>query len=247
MVNLFCLPFAGGNKYSYRIYEKNATSWIRFIPLEYPGRGERIREVLLTDMEQVVDDIYEQLMRRMDDNVYAIYGHSMGAFVALLLTRKITDAGQRLPVHLFLTGTTGPVAYVKDRKQRHQLSKDAFLQDIIDLEGCPEEVLQHPELLNYFEPILRADFQVAETYNYETHAALDIPFTVITGTDEKITDEDISTWQQETTHTVDFRKMPGNHFFILNNSEKIISLITNKLFKSNKTAGYDRKEDVSKT
>lgn len=205
-----------------------------------------MREALLTDMGQVVDDIYEQLMRKMDDNVYAIYGHSMGAFVTLLLTRKITDAGQRLPLHLFLTGTTGPMAYEKEKKKRHLLSKEDFLQEIIELEGCPEEILQHPDLLDYFEPILRADFEVAETYTYQAHAALDIPFTVITGTDENITETDISTWQQESTYAVDFRKMTGNHFFILNNSEKIISLITDKLFQANKTASYDRKENVSK-
>jgi surfactin synthase thioesterase subunit len=93
----------------------------------------------------------------------------------------------------------------------------------------PEEILQSEELLNYLEPILRSDFKVSETYKYEGHEPLDIPMTVITGTEEEMDQEDILLWQKESRQEVDFRQMPGGHFFILEHTSQIVEIITNKL------------------
>ncbi len=40
-LNVFFLPFAGGNKYSYRDFKEKAPSFINIISLEYPGRGAK--------------------------------------------------------------------------------------------------------------------------------------------------------------------------------------------------------------
>ncbi len=46
-IKLFCLPFAGGNRYSYREFTAKAPSFLKVIPLEYPGRGNRVHEELV--------------------------------------------------------------------------------------------------------------------------------------------------------------------------------------------------------
>jgi surfactin synthase thioesterase subunit len=232
-VDLFCLPFAGGNKYSYRVYEEKAPSWLRVIPLEYPGRGARSREGLLTNMEAMVDDIYAAIKKEIRRD-YVIYGHSMGALVAYLLVRKLTENGHSGPLHLFITGTTGPSAYVKEERKRHLLSKQGFIEELKVMDGCPEEILGNDEMLNYFEPILRADFKAAETYVYEEKVPLDMPLTVITGTEEDMKKEDIDAWQKETIQKIDLRKMQGKHFFIFNHADKIMEIIIRKIFHPNK-------------
>jgi surfactin synthase thioesterase subunit len=228
------MPFAGGNKYSYRDYELNAPPYVKVMPMEYPGRGALIKEKFVTSMDRLVDRVYQEVKKTVDDGDYALYGHSMGGIVAYFLARKLIASGHHAPVHIFITGTTGPSSKSIREKKRHLMSKADFIQEVRNLDGSPEEVLQSDELLNYFEPILRADFQVSETYQYVEEAPLDIPFTVITGTEEDMKNEDIQLWQKESLHPVDFRKMPGKHFFILNHSKQIINLISRKIVNISK-------------
>ncbi len=79
-MNMICLPFAGGNVYSYQGYEKLAPASLNVIPLELPGRGARIREKLLKNLDEMVDDVFKQAKPYLNQKPYMIYGHSMGTF-----------------------------------------------------------------------------------------------------------------------------------------------------------------------
>lgn len=228
-INLLCLPFAGGNKYSYRDYEAKAPSFVKVMPVEYPGRGARMRDPLLRNMNAITDDLYKQVRNTVDGQPYAIYGHSMGGLAAFLLTHKLLRHGHRAPLHLFITGTTGPSSITRGSVKRHMMGKKEFIQEIIDLDGMPGEILANKEMMEYFEPILRADFTATETYAYEEAPPLDIPMTVITGTEEDMEREDIRLWQKETTHVVDFRQMTGKHFFIFRHAQEIVEIIAEQL------------------
>jgi surfactin synthase thioesterase subunit len=230
-IDLYCLPFAGGNKYSYRGYMTVAPSFLTIVPLEYPGHGSRLNESLLTDLDTMIDDMYQLIKSKVDQRPYALYGHSMGGVAAFLLARKLIVGKHQAPLHLFITGTTGPAAESRQEKKRHLMNKQQFMEEIRALDGMPEEVLADEELFDYFEPILRADFKATETYAYRRSGPpLDLPITVITGTEEQMKDQDIRLWQEETVRTVDFRKLPGKHFFIFKYTDNIVSAIAEKLY-----------------
>lgn len=231
-INLVCLPFAGGNKYSYRKLFEGLPRYVNVITVEYPGRGSRIREKLVSDMGVLVEDLYRQVRNTADKGEYAIYGHSLGGLLACLLTIKLLQNHHRPPEHIIITGTSGPSAPSRLERKRHLLPKGEFIEEIKELGGMPDEVLQSEELLNYLEPILRSDFKVSETYVHEAHAPLDIPMTVITGTEEDMEQEDILLWQKESRQAVDFRQMSGGHFFILEHTEKIVEVISDKLLST---------------
>lgn len=204
---------------------------LKLIPLEYPGRGARIREPLIRDIDIMVDDILIKMKGLLRNQPYAVYGHSMGGLVAFMLCRKIImEKGMNPPLHLFISGTMGPSAHAKDNINRHLMPAKEFMEEIRRLDGCPEEILESEELLNYFAPILRADFEASETFIYNPGSPLDIPVTVITGDEENMEDQDIAAWQEITSYAVDFRKMKGKHFFILKYPREIINIITEKLF-----------------
>jgi surfactin synthase thioesterase subunit len=233
-VNIFCLPFAGGNRYSYREYEYKAASFLNLICLEHPGRGGRFAERLLTDIHLLAADLYQQVRPRLDDGDYAIYGHSMGGLMACLLGRMIRADNHALPIHIFVTGTFGPSSPSREDKKRHLMPKPDFIQEIRELKGIPDEILQNEEMMDFLEPILRADFTATENYIYEEDSPLDIPFTVITGTEEDMSAEDIYLWQKETTVPVDFLMLPGEHFFIFEHAQEILRIISNKLLSQTK-------------
>ena len=228
---LICLPFAGGNKYSYREYAENSPSFLKLITLEYPGRGGRLKEPLVTDVNHLVDDLYHQIKSAIGHKKYALYGHSMGGLLASLLAQRIAVENNPLPILVFITGTTGPAArLVNNEVKKHLLSKADFLNEIKNLQGMPDEILENKDLLDYFEPILRADFEVCENYIYREFKPLPIPYTVITGYNEKMPAEEIQLWQKETEIPVDFMQLPGSHFFIFKNSKLIVDIISKKLY-----------------
>lgn len=234
-LNLFFLPFAGGSKYSYRRYEDTSSQFFNIIPLEYPGRGARTAEPLLRDAGTLVNDLYQQVKEIIATQRYGLFGHSMGGLIGCLLARKITNSGHPPPVHLFFTGAAGPFAVSRNKRKRYLLNKPDFLEEIRKLKGCPQEILQNEDLLDYFEPILRADFTASENYVYTEHPPMNIPITVITGTEEDLTMDEIRSWQKETRWPVDFLNVPGDHFFVLKDPDSIIGIITQTLTAHFKT------------
>ena len=227
-MKVFCIHFAGGNKYSFRSFQEKAPNGIELISLELPGRGSRPKEALLRSMDEAVNDLYEQVKDQLTDP-YIIYGHSMGSWLGFLLTHKIRKEGKLLPVQLMLTGRRGP-AFKKDGgSHTYLLPKSAFIDRLKSYGGIPDLLLNEPALLDYFLPIIRADFEIIGTYEHQPLLPLAIPMTVVIGEEELITDEEAMAWQQETTAAFDYMKLPGNHFFIFGQEEALFELMTSKM------------------
>ena len=239
-INLFCLPFAGGSKFSYRKLEARLPPFLRGIPLDYPGRGRRTHEPPLDDLDALVDDLYGGIRGRLAGAPYALYGHSLGGLVAWQLARKILRQEHPPPLHVFVTGTPGPAAPSRTGQQTHRLSRAALFEAVRKYEGSTPAALQDEELLDVLEPILRADFRVSDAYVYRPGRPLDVPLTVITGTEEDLAPEEIRLWQRETRRPADFRQMPGNHFFIFDHPAEVAALFSATLAASRPGANHSQ-------
>ena len=231
-VNLLCLPFAGGSKYSYTGYAKYLDNGLKMHALELPGRGARLRENLLYNIEAQVDDLIKQVGGSIRDP-YAIYGHSMGTVLGFLMTRKIIASGMRPPLYLFMTGRGGPSVSYNER-QYHSLERPAFIEALKDLGGCPEEILNNASLMELYEPILRADFKALAEYKYAQGPSLPIPIMVMYGRQEKVTHQQACLWQRETIYPIEVKAFEGNHFFIYNHEQQIMSDIAKRLLNLSK-------------
>ena len=97
--------------------------------------------------------------------------------------------------------------------------------------GISEEVLKESEIMDFFLPIIRADFQAVETYEYIQRENFDIPINIAIGTEEKVTPEDAKSWQIETSRPIELMQFHGNHFFIFDHTESIMKLITEKILE----------------
>ncbi|GEO09793.1 thioesterase II family protein [Segetibacter aerophilus] len=228
-ITVFCLPFAGGSKYSLAFLKKVLPKNISCHFLEYRGRGTRAKEDFAENISEVVDDVFKSITPLLD-KPYAIYGHSMGAKIAYLLTLRIREEGKKMPIHLFVSGTDGPSVPAR-KSPKHLLPKNEFVTAVKELGGLPDEILGHEEMLEYFEPILRADFKISESYQYEGTEPLKIPLTVMVGDKEDMQEEDILQWQNETLIPIKLYRLPGNHFFIYDHEKQIGKIIEDALTK----------------
>jgi len=216
---IIAFSFAGGNKYSYNnLFPVDYHVSL----LEYPGRGVRVKEELITEIESLVDDLFFIIQEEITsfDN-YIIYGHSMGALIGFLVCKKIEIFNLKRPDKLIVSGKKAPI-FLRDKLFSNLPNKD-FWNEVSKLGGIPEELSNHPELLEYFIPILKADFKCVENYQYDKNAPkLTIPIDVFYGSDEEITKAEAEAWQEETTANVNVTELTGNHFFIFEHKEFFI-------------------------
>lgn len=226
-INLFCFPFAGGSKYSYRSYQDFLPANIVLRNVEIPGRGSRANETPLASLEQIADDIFTQIKGELHQP-YAFYGHSMGGLLTYLLSQRVVANGLPNPLSLFITGAIGPSAKYRGLID-YRLPRTEFFDQLKKLGGSPEEVLNNELLMEFFEPVLRADFEAVATYQYQQKTVMNIPISVIIGDREKATLEEAKRWSLESTMPVDVQVYEGDHFFIFHHQESVIKSITEKL------------------
>jgi surfactin synthase thioesterase subunit len=223
---LICLPYAGGNRYAYNAFRPVCPGGIRLLTPELPGRGARCSEKACRDLYPLADDVLDQVTDCLP-GPYAIYGHSMGALLGYLLTRKIVQSGRPAPLHLFVTGCRAPQA-AGTAALTYNLPSGRFLETIRALGGCPEAFFGSQQLVQFYEPILRADVESVETFRYTPGPPLDVPITVGIGRDEKISLAQAHRWAQETEGPFELRTFPGNHFFIFDQASRLLDLIGRK-------------------
>jgi surfactin synthase thioesterase subunit len=223
-MKILFFPFAGGSSYSYVPFSKALQGRQEITAIELPGRGRRIAEPLLNSMDALVEDVlvhHEQSLHAP----YAIFGHSMGALLGFLFAHKVMDAGLRPPAHLFLSGRGGP-SLERQYKMRHQMPREQFIRELIQIGGISEEVASNEEILSFAEPILRADFTACETYIHQKRAPLDIPISVMVGREEETSLENVMYWQRESLHKVKVYPFPGDHFFLFRHVAEIGNILT---------------------
>ncbi|UZO79156.1 thioesterase domain-containing protein [Aquimarina sp. ERC-38] len=235
-VTLICLHYGGGNRFSFLKLKEFLDQSIEMKSLEIPGHGKRLNEPLLTDLELIAKDVFEQIKPILDDNEYILYGHSLGGTVLFLVTRLLQTNNFKMPGHLIVSGCKGPKFNHVRSSTCHLLNDEDFKLELKKLGGFPKEALENDELLTFFLPILRADFKAIETYQYKTEEPFKVPITVLSGLNENITLEELESWKDETALSLDFLQFPGHHFFILERFKEIGEIINdiskNKLSES---------------
>ncbi|MBS1664521.1 MAG: thioesterase [Bacteroidetes bacterium] len=219
---LFLLHYAGGNTHSFSFLKP----WLKqfeVISPELPGRGRRSDERLLYNFSQAAEDIYFQVERTLVPGNFMIYGHSMGAYLALKVASMLQTAGKP-PVYLIVSGNPGPRKHGRPQL-KYRLEREAFKQELRMMGGIPDEVLDNKEMFDHFEPILRADFEIAEKNGMEEDGPVDVPLFALMGDDEP-GKEDITNWSRYTRNVFRHELFPGGHFFIYRHPERLASIIS---------------------
>ncbi len=159
---------------------------------------------------------------------YVLFGHSMGALICFETARVLREAGAPPPQALVLSGRRAPT--VPDLGPPiHGLSDAAFVDAICArYNGIPQIILEQPEMMRMFLPIIRADLEAIETYAYRQEKPLDIPFFLYGGRDdEQVAPENIEGWRTLTEARFEQRLFTGGHFYLQDERDALIqALIT---------------------
>ena len=229
-LRLFCFPYAGAGSSTFNSWYRSLPAEIELHLVHIPGRDKRFAESPSTNLMSLAGSIAEGIYPFLD-KPFAFYGHSMGGLLSFEVARRLRDQYSVHPVHLFISSHRAP-QLPDPGPELHHLPDEELLQEVQVLYGAlPEIVLQDPEILRLFLPIMRADFAMIESYRYEPGAPLQCPITVFGGIqDGAVNQEELAAWHEQTVVQFEMQMFEGDHFFIQAKRAEILRAIHKDVF-----------------
>ncbi|MDZ8184152.1 MAG: thioesterase domain-containing protein [Nostoc sp. ChiSLP02] len=227
-LRLFCFPFAGASASFFKPWADQLLPQIEVCAVQLPGRENRIKELLFTQLVPLLQEMIPALLPEFD-RPFALFGHSLGALICFELVRQLRRLKHRQPFHLFISARQAPNS-PDLHPPIHQLPEAEFFQQVCRFNGTPSVILQNARLMKLFLSILRADLAIAETYSYIEEAPLDCPISVFGGLqDEVVLTASLDGWREQTSSKFQLHTFSGNHFFLKSNQQEILQVISQTL------------------
>lgn len=218
---LVCFPHAGGGALPFYRLAKLMPGWVEVLAVVPPGRESRFREPFASGIPEIASATASAL-RELPPLPHAFYGHSMGAIVAFECAHLLHGDEIHRARHLFLSGRRayGPVPF---ESMLAHLPRQDFIREIsIRYGGIPRQVLEDEDMLNLFLPIIRSDIAALERHTFPPRPPLDLPMTLLGGQDDpQCSEAEWAGWSSCFTGEVRQIRFPGDHFYMLAQSESL--------------------------
>ncbi|WCK04456.1 thioesterase II family protein [Agrobacterium tumefaciens] len=209
---LICLPPAGAGPSIFRSWVQNSESVFDVIPVALPGREAHFTKPLPRDIQSLADHVSSEITGLLQAP-YALFGYSMGAVVAYELLRHLSLRRLPLPDAFYILGSNAPDRVLEGREPIHSMTSEDFLQSLVEIGGTPDEILRDREAMALFEPVLRNDFRICETYQFTPpHLPVTFPVHVfVADADHLVSWNAAGAWENCIGQTITMHRIEGSH------------------------------------
>ncbi|MEU6406395.1 alpha/beta fold hydrolase [Streptomyces sp. NPDC046985] len=211
-LRLVCFPHAGGSASFFGDWGRNLPG-IEVHAVCYPGRAERLAEPPPTDLLRLAAEVADAC-EELADRPLALFGHSMGAPIALE-TAAALEARDVRPVRLFASGSRD-APYPPPWTGHHSNEADddaAVVERLLTLGGTDPELAADPEFQELVLPYVRADGRMFHAYAPRPGLSVRCPVTTIAGDADE--EADLRPWADLTSGGVDEHTARGDHFYLV--------------------------------
>lgn len=215
-VRLICLPHAGASPSAFKPWTEQLPPDYELLPVRLAGRDARIDERLATSVKDVIEPLTRAIEPLFQDRSVIIFGHSLGALLAVELVYELRRRSLPMPSLLVVSGRTVPGT---GRTLRlHELPDRHLIREVQRIYGgIPREILVEPAMLKRMLPVLRADLAVNENHVVVDQRPLDACLLALGGTeDPHVTRTELELWRNRTTMRFDCAQFGGDHFYLSN-------------------------------
>ncbi len=224
---LLLLHHAGGSAAVFNMLVKELPAAIEPLPLELPGRGRRWRENLLTTVDDALDDLTAAAVASIHGE-FAVFGHSLGAYLGLALAGRWEERGLARCTVLFASANAGPVKAVLPFSGSPLLTTDEEIFAVAAESGggVSPQITASPKLRARTAGLLRADFALSESFlrSYRnTVIASDI--VVCAGTEDIFSDLQLEQWSFSSATGTKVHHFPGDHFYLESDAKDLAQIV----------------------
>ena len=227
-LRLFCFHHAGGSTTLFHAWKDRLPDYIELWVVRLPGRGDRADEPPFKRIAPVVQEVSEALVPHLREP-FALYGHSMGAAIAFETARLVRRRHGAQPARLLVSSCQAP-QHLYFALPSYGLPETEFIEELRSLNSTPQPLFDDPRLLMMMLPMIRADVELLQTYEYLADAPLDCPITVFGGLQDQIVKlSGLMGWRKQTTAQAILHLLPGDHFFLKSYQQAFLELLSDEL------------------
>lgn len=228
-IPVFCFSHAGGMSFAYRDFV-TANGRCEFIPIDTSGHGKRMGEKRYLLFDEIVEDLFNKVRGRLEEGQQFIFmGHSMGAWIAFEVAKRMQREKSRTPLFLILSSNV-PARYYTDRvsiEAEDSLIRAQLLERNPDLKQFFEDEM----LCDTFYPIIKADYIAIDNYLNKPEDKTKVSCRVLglLADGDRFDEEAMSKWSNYTEG--DYRQIiiKGDHFAFYKEHEYVKKLIENEV------------------
>lgn len=227
-MRLFCFAVAGGNASAFTGWPDALPDDVEVCAIQFPGRQQRITEAPFTRLPLAIHALERAIVPYLD-LPFAIFGTCTGSLAGYEFAQRLSRVRAAQPAHLFVSCCRAPHLPDRDRPI-HALPEDQLWTELDRLGGTPSIVSENPEMKALLSPLLRADFELAETYHYREALPLSCPITAFAGKHDMIVVADeIAAWARHATGPFRVEVLDGGHYLLDTASDQLLSAISSAL------------------
>ena len=245
---LFCFPYAGGGLVSFRAWAQLFDDTVEVVAVEAPGRGTRINEPAVDDLDTFVERLLPEMAGWLD-RPSAFFGHCLGGLTMFATLCALPEASSRFIKHAFACGVRPPHLLKRKGEFEDNLVYDMMLQgefdvrlplyaqadeifvDIIRQFDTPaaNRMLEIPRLRKLLLPTIRAEFGMAYNYQYQPVEPFSFPISSFVGdADPWVSEDDSAGWREFTRGGFSNHVRKGSHFLMAEDGGYILATINNE-------------------
>jgi surfactin synthase thioesterase subunit/acyl carrier protein len=250
-VRLFCFPYAGGGVVSFRTWPQLLDESVEIVAVEPPGRGTRINETPIDNMDYFVKSMLPELIEWLD-RPSAFFGHCLGGVTMFATLCALPMARAELIKHVFACSVRPPHLLRRRGEFEDNLVYDMMLHKEFNVRVPPHaqadeifvDIVRHfdtpaadrmlsiPKLRKLLLPTIRAEFGMAFNYNYRPVQPFSCPISSFVGDiDPWVSAEDSAGWREHTRGRFKNHVRKGSHFLMEEDREYILQVIKNEFVK----------------
>jgi acyl transferase domain-containing protein/surfactin synthase thioesterase subunit/acyl carrier protein len=249
---LFCFPYAGGGLASFRALAQLFDSTVEVVAVEPPGRGSRINEPAVDDLDVFVEGLLPELIDWLD-RPSAFFGHCLGGLTMFATLCALPEECARFVKHAFPCGVRPPHLLKRrgafednavysmmlhrefDVRVPFYAQADEIVADIIrqfDTQAA-NKMLEMPKLRQALLPTIRAEFGMAFKYEYQPTELFSFPISSFVGDlDPWVSETDSAGWSELTRGPFANHLRKGSHFLMADDGQYIAESINKEFVNS---------------
>src|SRR6476646_7344037 len=249
---LFCFPYAGGGLGSFRSWGRLFDDSVEVVAVEPPGRGTRINESPVDDLDTFVERLLPELVDWLD-RPSAFFGHCLGGLTMYATLCALPEACAQFIKYLFACGVRPPHLLKRRGEFEDNLVYDMMLHKEFDIRvplyaqtdeifadlirqfdtPAADKMLQIPKLRRILLPTIRAEFGMACNYEYQRGEPFSFPISSFVGDlDPWVSQKDSAGWGELTRGGFTNHVRKGSHFLMAEDREYILKTINNEFVNS---------------
>ncbi|MCF3941534.1 thioesterase II family protein [Oceanobacillus alkalisoli] len=161
---------------------------------------------------------------------FSFFGHSMGAIVAYEIAVNLLERYGTKVNYLFLSSKSSP-----DHKMDKVKGPKTLIDQLKEIGGINEEILETDDFMNVFLPIIKSDFDVLEGYHIKSfeRKKLDSKAVLLLGSKDIVKKDSVVSWSQYIKYIKELYLIEGDHFYLNNNQDTVMAILQKYLIEKN--------------